>query len=42
MDLVLNPVMDYTRDIFLFSFYTRGVSVIDMAFLNKKDLQNGI
>ena len=34
--------MDYARDIFMFSFYTRGMSFIDMAFLKKKDLQNGI
>jgi len=26
---------------FLFSFYTRGMSFIDMAHLKKKDLQNG-
>ena len=27
---------------FLFSFYTRGMSFIDMAYLKKKDLSNGI
>ena len=32
----------FARDIFLFSFYTRGTSFVDMAFLKKKDLQNGI
>lgn len=42
MDLSLHPMMDYARDIFMFSFYTRGMSFIDMAFLKKKDLQNGI
>lgn len=42
LDLSLYPLMDYTRDIFMFSFYTRGMSFIDMAFLKKKDLQNGI
>lgn len=42
LDLTLNPAMDYARDIFMFSFYTRGMSFIDMAFLKKKDLQNGI
>ena len=26
----------------MFSFYTRGMSFVDMAFLKKKDLQNGI
>jgi len=42
LDLTLNPVMDLARDIFMFSFYTRGMSFIDMAYLRKKDLQNGI
>lgn len=42
LDLTLHPAMDYARDIFMFSFYTRGMSFIDMAFLKKKDLQNGI
>lgn len=42
MDLSLCPAMDYARDIFMFSFYTRGMSFVDMAFLKKKDLQNGI
>lgn len=32
----------YARDLFLFSFYTRGMSFIDMAFLKKTDLHNGI
>ena len=34
--------LTFARDIFLFSFYTRGMSFVDMAFLKKKDLQNGI
>ena len=42
MDLALFPAMDFARDIFMFSFYTRGMSFIDMAYLKKKDLQNGI
>lgn len=42
LDLVLSSATDFARDIFLFSFYTRGMSFIDMAFLKKKDLQNGI
>ena len=29
------------RDMFLFSFYTRGMSFIDMSYLKKKDLKNG-
>ncbi len=42
MDLKMNPVLDYARDMFLFSFYTRGMSFVDMAYLRKKDLQNGV
>lgn len=34
--------LDYSRDIFMFSFYTRGMSLIDMAFLKKQNLQNGV
>ena len=39
--LTLRPSLDYARDMFLFSFYTRGMSFIDMAYLRKTDLQNG-
>lgn len=42
LDLKDNPLCDYARDIFMFSFYTRGMSFVDMAFLKKKDLQDGI
>lgn len=42
LDLTLSPAMDFARDIFMFSFYTRGMSFIDMTFLKKKDLQNGV
>lgn len=42
LDLTLYPAADFARDVFMFSFYTRGMSFIDMAFLKKKDLRNGI
>ena len=42
LDLTLSPTTDFARDIFMFSFYTRGMSFIDMAFLKKKDLRSGI
>ena len=42
LDLSMNPSLEFARDMFLFSFYTRGMSFIDMAYLKKKDLQNGI
>lgn len=42
LDLALKPHLDYARDMFLFSFYTRGMSFIDMAYLKKSDLKDGI
>ena len=42
LELSLQPSLDFARDMFLFSFYTRGMSFIDMAYLKKKDLSNGI
>lgn len=42
LDLELHPSMELARDLFMFSFYTRGMSFVDMAYLKKKDLQNGI
>ena len=41
LDLSLKPSLDFARDMFLFSFYTRGMSFVDMAYLKKKNLQNG-
>ena len=41
LDLSLNTSLDYARDMFLMSFYLRGMSFIDMAFLRKTDLKNG-
>lgn len=42
IDLKVKPHLDYARDMFLFSFYTRGMSFVDMAYLKKSDLKNGI
>ena len=42
MDLSMRPSLDFARDMFMFSFYTRGMSFVDMAYLRKTDLQNGI
>jgi site-specific recombinase XerD len=41
LDLTDKPDLDYARDMFLFSFYLRGMSFIDLAYLRKKDLANG-
>lgn len=42
LDLSIKSSLDFARDMFMFSFYTRGMSFIDMAYLKKTDLQNGI
>lgn len=42
LDLILTPALDFARDMFMMSFYLRGMSFIDMAFLKKTDLRNGI
>ncbi len=41
LDLSLNPILDYARDMFMMSFMLRGMSFIDMAYLRKTDLSNG-
>lgn len=41
LDLSLDPSMDFARDMFLMSFYLRGMSFVDMAFLRKSDLSGG-
>ena len=41
LDLSLTPALNFARDMFLMSFYLRGMSFIDMAFLKKTDLKNG-
>lgn len=42
LDLSEKPHWEIARDMFLFSFYTRGMSFVDMACLRKSDLKNGI
>ena len=42
LDLSEMPMIELSRDIFLFSFYTRGMSFVDIAFLRKDDLKDGI
>lgn len=34
--------LDLARDLFLFSFYMRGMSFVDMAYLKKSDLKHGM
>ena len=42
LDLSMKPSLDFARDMFMFSFYTRGMSFVDMAYLKKSDIKNGI
>lgn len=42
IDLSESPFLDFARNVFMFSFYTRGMSFVDIAFLKKSDLQNGM
>lgn len=37
-----DPLLQLARDLFMFSFYTRGMAFVDMAFLKKSDLRNGL
>lgn len=41
VDLTGHPSLRFARDIFLFSFYCRGISYIDIAYLKKKNLAHG-
>lgn len=41
LDLSDSPSLRFARDIFLFSFYTRGMSFVDIAHLQKTNLKDG-
>ncbi len=41
LDLSQIPSSDFARDMFLMSFYLRGMSFVDMAYLKKTDLRCG-
>ena len=42
LDLSEKPAQALARDMFMFSFYMRGMSFADMAFLRKADLKYGM
>lgn len=42
LDLTMQPDLQFVRDMFVFSFCTRGMSFVDMAYLKKKDLNHGM
>lgn len=41
MDLCGEPELDLSRDLFLFSFFARGMCFVDMAYLTRKDVRDG-
>ena len=41
LDLGKRPALEFARDLLMFSFYMRGMSFVDMAFLRKKDMLGG-
>lgn len=42
IDLSGKPHLQLARDVFLMSFYLRGISFIDLAFMKKTDLKDGV
>lgn len=42
LDLSADRSLDFARDMFMLSFYLRGMSFVDMAYLRKTDLRNGV
>lgn len=42
VDLSNEPKLAFARDMFMFSFYTRGMSFVDMSFLSKSNLSGGV
>ncbi len=42
LDLSRRPAIELARDIFMFSFYTRGMSFVDIAYLRQSNLRNGV
>lgn len=42
LDLSGDARMDYARDMFVLAFYFRGMSFVDMAYLKKADLKDGV
>lgn len=41
MDLDGEPELDFSRDLFLFSFFARGMCFIDMAYLTSRNFKEG-
>ena len=42
LDLSASPSLDLSRDVFMFSFYSRGMSFVDVAYLSKEDMKSNV
>ncbi len=42
IDLTDEPVLGYVRDLFMLSFYLRGMSFVDLAYLKKSDISGNM
>jgi integrase len=42
LDLSNKPALQFARDLFLFSFYVRGMAFVDMAFLKKSSISSNV
>ncbi|HBX46858.1 site-specific integrase [Limibacterium fermenti] len=42
LDLLFSPSLSLTRDLFVFSYCTRGMAFVDMAYLRKQNIINGM
>lgn len=42
LDLGGSQSLELARDLFMFSFYTRGMAFVDMAYLRKDDIRDGV
>ena len=40
-DFVGKPKLQFSRDMFMLSYYLHGISYVDMAYLRKTDMRNG-
>lgn len=40
LDVSFDPNLELAQDLFMFSYYCRGMSFVDMAFLKKTDIRN--
>ena len=42
LELSPDSPLAFARDIFLFSFYTRGMAFVDISYLRRSDIQDGV